>query len=38
MIGQNLADWTKEREDDGFCDDLIKADREGWSLLEFMSS
>ena len=36
VVGQNLADYSKDRENDGFCTDLIAARNAGWSSLDFI--
>ncbi|KAL8659041.1 MAG: hypothetical protein Q9202_007315 [Teloschistes flavicans] len=33
---QNLADWTQELQDQGFCTNLIAAKAHGWSSLNFI--
>ncbi|KAL8746552.1 MAG: hypothetical protein Q9190_001436 [Brigantiaea leucoxantha] len=33
---KNLADWTQDRENQGFCDDLFAARSNGWSSLDFI--
>lgn len=33
---ENLADYDEKKKADGFCDDLLEANRQGWSSLEFI--
>ncbi|KAL8995908.1 MAG: hypothetical protein Q9169_004444 [Polycauliona sp. 2 TL-2023] len=33
---QNLADWTQDKEDNGFCTDWAKAPAEKWSSQDFI--
>ncbi|KAL8698684.1 MAG: hypothetical protein Q9201_006437 [Fulgogasparrea decipioides] len=34
---KNLKDWTEKLEKDGFCDDIILAQKEGWSSQDFIT-